>query len=417
MSHFAQKQIEDFRANSLVLIRAYLRTWALCLVQLNYTHRLNYHRYLQETNIRASIILLRSLGPSYRHSPPPHEPRLLNPLVEVYTKTCTSLYNSTETTCVTQACSCEDGFPTWCPGRQHKPIRHTDPNALPPTSFLEDILDLNRLLHQDTRGPHPAYGFFFNDKTLTCAGIHINTVTHIIDVESNTNIAVIARWLDIARRFAYVAICPPSNMAATCSRVVNTHDQQCCCYAIERLLASRDVQGMLEAVGSEHWVRCHFVTKPGGSLERAKTPHNLPKNIKYIQALASRCKSRTVVVCLSQHFNSFPQPHQTTYPPVDRKLEPQYPPVSVSNTVSPIVPIQPYETSTVSTIGRSKAPRPLSPKKHQRNTVVPKPTVLPTKTIDFRFRHLIMLPLNPISLQSLIYEALTQFAVPLKFSS
>jgi hypothetical protein len=188
--------------------------------QLNNIHRLNYHRYLQESGKRASLLHL-ALSTQITDCFDPRDKlyglwdlasdtRYLNmkpgysqPLVNVYVnfvKGHIEHHKSLDIICARQADT--PGFPSWCPNWSQKPTMHTlIQRSLPPLGFdlSPDIPDLDRPIYRASRNTKPAYSFSFNDRTLTCAGTHFDTIAHIVISESPGNGLTLARWRDIAR--------------------------------------------------------------------------------------------------------------------------------------------------------------------------------------------------------------------------
>lgn len=128
------------------------------------------------------------------------KPSYSQPLVNVYVNFVKGHHQSLDITCARQADTL--GFPSWCPNWSQKPTMHTlIQRSLPPLDFdlSPDIPNLDRPIYRVSRNKKPAYGFSFDDRTLTCAGMHLETNAHIVKSESPGNGLTLARWHDIAR--------------------------------------------------------------------------------------------------------------------------------------------------------------------------------------------------------------------------
>ncbi|KAF2740130.1 hypothetical protein EJ04DRAFT_559155 [Polyplosphaeria fusca] len=187
--------------------------------KFRHIHRLNYNRYVQEHNRRGSLFHLalvtrmqECLNPRdklYGLWDLASDTRLLNlkpdyskPVVDVYiefVKAHVERTMSLDIICAA-AGSKDDNIPSWCPDWRESPVIHTlIHHNLPHTGPFEITPIEERRLYRASRDTRSAHGFFFNNRTLVCAGIEVNHVENISDTNAAFDETVLKNWRNIAQ--------------------------------------------------------------------------------------------------------------------------------------------------------------------------------------------------------------------------
>ena len=199
-------------------------------ISIDRVHHLAYHRKMQSTNQRASLLYLALLT-QWADSTDPRDKlygiwdlaadaRSLR-IIPSYQKSPTDVYiefvkgyifshKNLDILCATQACDCagrHDGepVPSWCPDWRHKLLMRSLVREMPPVlrHLNEELVDLDKPIYSAARKTQPAVGFAENDRVLICSAAYHDVVALTIDRDQGFSTGHLGIWRDVARKHTH----------------------------------------------------------------------------------------------------------------------------------------------------------------------------------------------------------------------